>query len=205
MEDYRKSMAGYLRHSHRMIDEVLSLADFDERFPHIFGQPTEDSAEVFVRNSCGLLLRKAQLHVTAALMADRKSNLHSLAVHMRVVLECAAQIVATAQGAHEGTLKAVAKEVNRFEGDFKYAMDNLGRGQITPDEIQDMIASARPEPREAVYKPPKKVTIADKLAVLPHGVSWYNHLSKYFCDGDVSVLGGFSFFRRCNVHQAGGR
>ena len=61
-------------------------------------------------------------------------------------------------------------------------MANLSRGQVTPDEIRDMIASARPGPRESEYKPPKKETIADKLAALPHGVSWYDHLSGRFCD-----------------------
>ena len=193
MDDYRKSMAGYLRDSHQMIDEVLSTADFDEGFPHIFGRPTDDNPEVVVRNSCGLLLRKAQLHMAAALMADKRTNLHSLAVHMRVVLECAAQIVATAQGAYEGTPKAVAHAVNRFERDFQYAQANSSRGQITPDEIQNMIASARPGTGEAGYKPPKKETFADKLAALPYGVSWYEHLSACFCHSDPSTLKEPSF------------
>ena len=193
MNDYRKSMAGYLRDSHQMIDKVLSAADFDEGFPHLFGQPTGDNPEVVVRNSCGLLLRKAQLHVAAALMAAKRNNSHSLAVHMRVVLECAAQIVAAAQGAYEGTDKAVVKYVNRLEKDFQYAMDNLGRGQITPGDIQNMIANARPGTGEAGYKPPKKVTFTDKLAALPHGVTWYEHLSNCFCHSDPSVLKEPSF------------
>ena len=193
MKEYRRSMAGYLRDSHQMIEQVLSLADFDEGFPHLFGRPTDDNPEVFVRNSCGLLFRKAQLHVAAALMANKTSNLHSLAVHMRVVLECAAQIVATANAAYEGTLKTVARSVNRVEWDFKYTMANLSRGQVTPDEIQDMIASARPGPRESVYKPPKKETIADKLAALPHGVSWHDHLRERFCRDNPSALKEPSF------------
>ena len=146
-----------------------------------------------MRNSCGLLLRKAQLHVVAALMADRRNNLHSLAVHMRVVLECAAQITDTAQGAYEGTHQAVAKHVNRFERDFQYAMANLSRGKITPDEIRNMISSARPETDEAGYKPPKQVTFADKLAALPHGESWYKYLSERFCHSDPSALKEPSF------------
>ena len=40
MDDYRKNMAGYLRDSHQMISELLSAADFDQNFPHIFGQPS---------------------------------------------------------------------------------------------------------------------------------------------------------------------
>ena len=191
--DYRKSMAGYLRNSHQMIEQVLSSADFVEGFPHIFGRPTHDDPEVFVRNSCGLLLRKAQLHVAAALMANKTNNVHSLAVHMRVVLECAAQVVATANAAYEGTPKAVARSVNRVERDFQDAMANLSRGQITPAEIQNMIASARPGTGGTGSKPPKRVTLADKLAALPHGVSWYDHLSERFCRDNPSALKAPSF------------
>ena len=100
MDDYRKSMASYLSDSRQMIDDLLSTADFDEGFPDVFGRPTDANPEVAVRNSCGLLLRKAQLHVAAVLMADRRNNLHSLTVHMRVILERAAQVVAAARRAH---------------------------------------------------------------------------------------------------------
>ena len=188
VNEYRESMAGYLRDSLQMIKLLLSAADFGEGFPHIFGQPTDDSPEVLVRNSCGLLLRKAQFHVTAALIAHKGSNLHSFAVQMRVVLECAAQIVDTAQGAYEGTPKAVARHVNRFERDFQYAMDNLSRGQITPVEIQGMIVSARRASGQVGNKPPRRETIADKLAALPHGKSWYDHLSECFCRDNSSAL-----------------
>ena len=75
--------------------------------------------------SRGYVLPFTQLHVTSALMARKRSNVHSLAVHMRVVLECAAQIVSTAQGAYEGTPKALAGYVNRFEREFQYATANV--------------------------------------------------------------------------------
>ena len=39
------------------------------------------------------LLRKARIHTVAALRANETSNLHSLAVQMRPVLECAGQVV----------------------------------------------------------------------------------------------------------------
>ena len=40
-----------------------------------------------------LLLRKARIHTVAVLRANETSNLHSLAVQMRPVLECAGQVV----------------------------------------------------------------------------------------------------------------
>ena len=90
-------MVGYLIEANQMIQQLLSEADFEEAFPHIFGHP-KDHAEVHVRNECGLLLRKAQFHMIAVLRANKSSNLHSMAIHMRVVLECAAQVVSTAYG-----------------------------------------------------------------------------------------------------------
>jgi len=46
-----------------------------------------------IRISGALLLRKARIHTVAVLRANETSNLHSLAVHMRPVLECAGQVV----------------------------------------------------------------------------------------------------------------
>ena len=46
-----------------------------------------------VRIMGALLLRKARVHTIAVLRANESSNLHSLAVQMRPVLECAGQVV----------------------------------------------------------------------------------------------------------------
>ena len=46
-----------------------------------------------VRIIGALLLRKARIHTVAVLRANETSNLHSLAVQMRPVLECAGQVV----------------------------------------------------------------------------------------------------------------
>ena len=48
---------------------------------------------VSVRILCRLLLRKARIHASAVLRANESNNLHSLAVQMRPVLECAGQVV----------------------------------------------------------------------------------------------------------------
>ena len=96
VSDYRRTMASYLAQSFRMIRQLLSEADFGESVPHVFGIPTDDNVAVSGRNECGLLIRKAQMHINAALRANNDNNLHSLAVHMRVVLECVAQVVSTA-------------------------------------------------------------------------------------------------------------
>ena len=193
MTEYRKAMAGYVRESHRMIGNALEPADFDEAFPDIFGEPTEEDPASFFRNECGLLLRKAQLHVTACLVADKCNNLHSLGVHMRVVMECAAEVVATVQAIREGTPKAMGHTLNRLERAFQDGMRIMSRGAVTPSEIQSTIESARRQVGETGSRRPKRVTLADRMAALPHGVSWYNHLSESFCHTDAGRLDGISF------------
>lgn len=51
-----------------------------------------DPTSVF-RIMCALLLLKAKLHMVGMLRADKNSNVHSLAVQMRPILECAGQVV----------------------------------------------------------------------------------------------------------------
>ena len=45
------------------------------------------------RITCAVLLRKAKIHMVAMLRANENNNVHSLAVQMRPVLECAGQVL----------------------------------------------------------------------------------------------------------------
>lgn len=193
MNAYRQTMVRYLDESHGMIQQLLSGADFEAAFPHVFGSPTKDSPEVSVRNECGLLLRKAQLHTIAVLRADANNNLHSMAVHMRVILECAAQLLFVAHAANEGPAKGLPRVLNVSEYHFQYAMSSLGQGAIGHQQIQEMIISAREGIGQHGTKPPRQVFLTDKVSVLNSGREWYEHLSECFCHSDASVLTGDSF------------
>lgn len=193
MSDYREAMTGYLVEAFQMIHRLVSEADFGESFPNVFGQPTDENIVVAGRNECGLLIRKAQMHINAALRANNDNNLHSLAVHMRVVLECAAQVISTAHLGYDGSPKELERILNATEYDTRYAMSSLGRGSIDNDNIQDMIISAREKTGCYDTKRPERVTIADKVGPLRHGKDWYDHLSRSFGHSDVSVLAGDSF------------
>ena len=187
-------MVSYLVESFRRIQQLLSEADFAESFPDIFGKPNEENAEVSVRNECGLLIRKAQMHINAVLRANRSNNLHSLAVHMRVVLECAAQVLSKAHAACDGSPKELARILNASESDFRYAMTRFSRGKIDNDQIQKMINSARKGIGHNDSRPPRRVTISDKISQLNGGAEWYRHLSKSFCYSKASVLASISFY-----------
>ena len=194
VKDYRQTMACYLLESFRMIQRLLSEADFKKSVPHVFGQPTDDNVAVSGRNDCALLIRKAQMHVNAVLRANKDDNLHSLAVHMRVVLECAAQVLSKAHLAYEGSPKELKRILNTSEYDFRYAMASLSQGSIDSEEIQDMIVSARERTGNFDTSLPKRVTISDKIRQLHNGSDWYNHLSRSFCSRKLSVLAGYTFF-----------
>ena len=134
------------------------------------------------------------MHINAVLRANKKSNLHSLAVHMRIVLECAAQVQSKANATAKGSPKELARVLNESEYDFQYTITSLSRGEIERSQIRELLKSARLETGPDISKSPKRVTISDKISLLPDGEFWYIHLSKYFCKGDVSALRNNPFF-----------
>ena len=126
--------------------------------------------------------------------ANRSHNLHSLAVHMRIVLECAAQVQSKAHAVYQGSERELKRVLNVSEYDFQYALGSLSRGGVGRDEVQRSIIVARARMGQVGRKSPTRVTVADKVGYLAQGKEWYDHLSKYFCDGDAAVLAGPSFF-----------
>ena len=95
---YRKKMEGYL-------DQILSILKERELSPEQIKQWRLDGynfnskkGNSFFLNECLLLTTKAFLHLKAIKLANQTNNLHSLAVHARVVLECAGQIVGIVKG-----------------------------------------------------------------------------------------------------------
>ncbi len=191
---YRRTMVSYLVESYQMIEQLLLEADFKDAFPHVFGHPNEGDARVAVRNECGILLRKAQAHILAVHEANKSNNLHSLAVHMRVILECVAQVQSTAYAVCIGSEKELKRAFNISEFDFQYVLASMSRGKIGWNQIQELIVSAREGIGPQGSEKPKKITIADRIRFLTGGKDWYDHLSTYFCGGETSTLVGDSFY-----------
>ena len=191
---YRRAMVSYLVESYQMTEKLLSEADFEDAFPHVFGHPNEGDARVSVRNEYGILLRKAQAHILAVHKANKSNNLHSLAVHMRVILECAAQVQSTAHAVCIGSERELKRVFNTSEYDFQNALISMSRGKIGWNQIQEMIVSAREGIGPQGSEKPRKVRIADKIRFLTGEKEWYDHLSTCFCGGEASTLAGDSFY-----------
>lgn len=140
----------------------------------------------------GLLLRKARIHTLAVLRANEASNLHSLAVQMRPVLECAGQVVfffyttIIAPDLLMPLEKATVEFGSRLNADFYQTFRRTTRGQISPEKLREMATEAQAAAALSFgAAPPKKqkswsLRQADKMTTLPKGQEWYNYLSEHF-------------------------
>lgn len=169
---------------------LLFDADFGEGFPYIFGHPDENGPEVTVRSLNGLLLHKARLHLVAALRAYEKGNLHSMAVHLRVVMECAGQVVSEAWALCEESPKGLERFLNTHEGDFRRAMLSSSRGQVSRQQISEIITSAREGIGLYDGKQPTSTKRTENVSYLNGGEEWYRFLSGHFLHPNLEVLSG---------------
>ena len=140
-----------------------------------------------------LLLRKARLHTLAVLRANESSNLHSLAVQMRPVLECAGQVVFTFRNAYiapdllMSREKALETLMKRLDADFYQTLRSRTKGAVSAEELRGMAAEAEaaasfgappiPEPKTWSFRQ------SDKVASLEGGQKWYAYLSERFGHG----------------------
>ena len=157
------------------------------------------------RITAALLLRKARIHTVAALRANETSNLHSLAVQMRPVLECAGQVVfffhntVIAPDLLVPPERAAEVAGDRINADHYQLLRRRTRGEVSPEELRDIEAQAQEAAAEFSGAPkPKKrkrrrFNQIDKVAVLKDGQAWYRHLSSHFSHGNVTEWAGLSW------------
>ena len=187
-------MAGHLREAHQMITQFFADANFDDAVPFVFGHPDDVGAEVMVHNELALLLRKAQMHLTAVIRANSSGNLHSMAVHARVVLECAGQIQVKAQVAYDGSPDALERVLNASEYDFMDTARRMSRGSVDASELHERIVETRERFGDDNAGRPNKVRISNRVAHLPGGRHWHSFLGERFCGSQVAPLSEPSLF-----------
>ena len=150
-----------------------------------------------------LLLRKARIHTAAVLRANETNNLHSLAVQMRPVLECAGQIVFffdhTMIAPNLRMTPEQAAEVvgNRLNADHYQTLRRRTRGDVSPEELREVEAQAAAAAFVGATKPKRRkgrsLNQADKVATLAKGHEWYRYLSEHFSHGRVTDWRGLSW------------
>lgn len=179
--DYRTGTASLLT------KQAVEVAEIKRRLGVTVGDDASERAAIEdlplgpSRLNCALLLHKAHLHMDAVLAANESNNLHSLAVQMRPVLECAGQIVL---GVHTMLIdRKAADEVRDYmDADYYRTVIAATKGQVTHEQLLAHISDIRKEFNEEPAKV-RSFKQADKVAPLEGGKAWYSYLSEYFCHG----------------------
>ena len=134
-----------------------------------------------------LLVRKARLHVIAVLVANRNSNLHSLAVQMRPALECVGQVVSVF---HNLFIASDPDPVHQYlNADYFQTMQRQTKGHFGRDYLLESIAKADPL---GSRRSPKRLYESAKVQDLEDGPAWYDYLSR-FHHPKLDTLRGPSF------------
>ena len=174
VSEYRAAMAGFLKSSLplmvRSAGSETSHPGFDD---DTIAEFERDPFHVF-RVTAGVLMRKARLHVIAVLVANRDSNLHSLAVQMRPALECAGQVVSVF---HNLFIEKDSNALGQyFNADYLQTMQRLSKGEVDRSDLLETIAKADPQ---GSRRKPKRLLQSAKVRSLEGGPSMYEYLSLF--------------------------
>lgn len=86
-------------------------------------------------------LCKARLHGTAVLHANQVCNIHSLAVQMRPVLECAGQLATILKNMTDEPQRGFAAISRNLSADYYQTLIRVSQGQLSHKELLDSISS----------------------------------------------------------------
>ena len=186
---YRTGMAN-------LLVKLLEVVGENERRLDVASDGDKASARVVLegdptgafRIMCALLLRKAKLHMVGMLRANKNSNVHSLAVQMRPILECAGQVVLIFHNlmiAPERGANVVRGYIN---ADYYRTIIELAKGDVGHEQLLKMISEASGM-LEGELRKGGSLNQTDKVAALEGGEHWYKYLSEYFCHGRADWRG----------------
>ncbi|MDE0132991.1 MAG: hypothetical protein OXN79_11640 [bacterium] len=164
----------------------------------------DDPVDAF-RTETALALRKARIHSAAAIWANKTNSLHSLAVQMRPVLECAGQVVFLFHNLIIAPDLEMPRELDievvgaRIDADHFHTLRRRTRGQVSAEELLEVEAQAQeaaaawagaPRP---IRRKKRRFTQEDKVKPLPRGPEWYGYLSEHFCHATAAEWKGLSY------------
>ena len=186
---YRTGVAGLLARVVVAVGETERWLDFavdgDEASTRAV---LEDDPTAALRMMCALLLRKAKIHMVAVLHANKTGNVHSLAVQMRPVLECAGQVVLIFHNLMIESERGETVVRSYMNADYYRTIIGLTKGDVGHEQLLTMIMEASGMSEEEVRKG-SSLQQADKVAALKGGKAWYGYLSEYFCHGRANWSG----------------
>lgn len=189
---YRDLAGKFLAATQELTKEFPSAHKITEKRRRQLSTAWKDDPISAFEASSGLLVRKAHLHVAAALRANQSNNIQSLAAQMRPALECAGQVVTTMKNLRDGSSKARDSVMQRASADFYQTVKRVGRGKFDPRKILE----DNPKVQLASHHMDQvkgRFDSQEAVRVLKHGEWWYKHLSQSFYHAGVSELKGDSY------------
>ncbi len=158
----------------------------------------EEFARKFSLYEDSLLITKAHIHLLTAQYANKKDNIHSLAIHLRVVLECAGQIARkvhniASKNPNESSIRL--SEYQIVMSRMTWHIPNLEDKKVHLSSIRDTVADLHADFASFmnVNVPITKWRYSETVNHLEFGNNWYNHISKYFCHSDIKDLKSTSY------------
>ena len=138
------------------------------------------------RITCAVLLRKAKIHMVAMFRANENNNVHSLAVQMRPVLECAGQVLLVF---HSLMIEQdVSRVLSYMNEDYRDTMIRLTKSEQSHKQLLADISEFNAVSGVKAGKG-GSLRQSEKVAALEGGRSWYNYLSERFCHGKADWRG----------------
>ena len=190
MQELRIALTGFLEDAEDLLWSYIEDAGLQEYFTDAIGIATPEgySGDRPVSTYFGLCLQKAEVHVTAVLRANESRNYHSMGAHARVIIECAAEVVAMAR-ACDKVPKALDQVNNNFEHDLQWLWPRMVGGWVRPNETSATTTTARKATEQST-----RVTFTGRASALDGGSSWYRFLSNHFCKANPNTLQGPPYF-----------
>ncbi len=194
--DYRKEMASYLEQIISIIKERKLSPKEVEDFEYDNNAKVKqmEHTERFFSHRCALLLTKSYFHLKAVQHANHTNNLHSVAIHTRVVLECSGQAVGITNLLKDPK-REVAKRLATELADFNSVMRR--NMPVNQEEIVSYLQSlneASDKHRDrslsemGVNVQKSTWRYSEAVKHLEYGKNWYDHISSCFFHSDVAHL-----------------
>ena len=188
LRDVRTALIDHFEEAQRLLQRTLAEVDYGEFWAGDFQDASDEAPERFALFIHGLCLQKAGIHIAAVLRANEQNNVHTLGVHARILIECAAELSLVGHAAVEGTPEMLNRVLNLQELDSHQLLRRITMGQISRQELEASTTRAREGIGLFDGRQPKKRTIADRVSILTQGKVWYDYLSRGFCDSSVDSL-----------------
>lgn len=149
----------------------------------------------FSSRQYGLLLTKMYEHLIAIRHADLSGNLHSLAVHARVVLECVGQITRDFDCIRSGKINERVTMVLACTADagrrmIKYMPEEYRESykRFVEDLANEIRKKFESESDFFQEMEERKHRLSDEVKYLENGKRWYDLISEHFIHGKIKNL-----------------